>query len=231
MGSSISAGYPVFSATIASSVSCTAAHAVAWLLPGLLRGNLGLGTPRGEEIDDVGERLEDAEVLGLDDGGVGELFLKRGEDLDAFDRVDTEVGVEPHRGLEHLGGIAGLLRHDRREHAWFLHGGSAAPPAGGPGLLRGNRRPRQPPRREEFDDLAERLEDAEVLGLDDGGVGELFLERGEDLDAFDRVDAEVGVEPHRGLEHLGGIPGLLRHDRREHRLDTCGFGLRLWRRG
>ena len=153
-------------------------------------------------------------MLGLDDGCFGELFLECGEDFDAFDRVDAEVGVEPHGGLEHLGGIAGLLRHDRQQ--CFLHGGATRSlPASACREGRGGRAAARPPRGEEIDDVGERLEYAEVLGLDDGCVGELFLEGGEDFDAFDRVDAEVGVEPHGGLEHLRGISGLLGHDRQQ----------------
>ena len=40
-------------------------------------------------------------------------------------------------------------------------------------------------------------------------LGEPLLEGREDLDPLDRVDPQVGVEPHVELEHLGRIPGLL----------------------
>ena len=51
-----------------------------------------------------------------------------------------------------------------------------------------------------------------------GSVGEPLLEGGEDLDPLDRVDAEVGVELHVRLEHLGRVARLLRHDLQQDRL-------------
>jgi hypothetical protein len=42
-------------------------------------------------------------------GRAGARSRTRGEDLDALDRIDAEVGVERHPRFEHLGGIAGLL--------------------------------------------------------------------------------------------------------------------------
>ena len=95
------------------------------------------------------EGLEGAEVLGLDDGRVGEPLLERGEDLDALDRVDAEVGVELHVGLEHLGRDSPSSR-PRSSSSIVLHGGRAS------GLRVGGRsgaRPR-PLRREEADDVA-----------------------------------------------------------------------------
>ena len=73
---------------------------------------------------------------------------------------------------------------------------------------------------------AHAMERAEVLGLDDRGVGEPLLERRQDLDPLDRVDAEVGVEPHHRLEHRRRISRLLRHDRHEDRLNANGVGRR-----
>ncbi len=80
-------------------------------------------------------------------------------------------------------------------------------------ILGGRGRNRSGGRREEVDDLAERAKGPEVLGFDNRRLGKLLLQSGEDFDAFDGVDAEVGVEKHVRLEHLGGIPGLLRHHR------------------
>ncbi len=138
----------------------------------------------------------------------------RGEDLDPLDRVDAQVGVELHAGLEDLGGVAGLLRdhlHQRRVH----RGG----PAGGRHRGIGDDRRSG----EELDDLPEGADGAEVLRADHRAGGQSVLERGEDLDPLDRVDAQVGVELHAGLEDLGGVAGLLRDHLHQRRVDgRCG---------
>ena len=55
---------------------------------------------------------ERAELLGLERGQPGKPVLQGGEDFDALDRVDPEVGVELHVEIEHLGGVSRLLRDD-----------------------------------------------------------------------------------------------------------------------
>ena len=70
----------------------------------------------GQEIDDLAEGAEGAEVLGLDRRSVGEPVLQCREDLHPLDRVDPQVGVELHLQLEHLHRIPGLLRHHLQEH-------------------------------------------------------------------------------------------------------------------
>src|SRR4051812_137832 len=165
-----------------------------WSGPLSLRERAGVrGRGCRQELDDLPEGLEGPEVLGLDDGGVGELLLQRREDLDALDRVDAEVGVEPHGRLGYIRGMYCFLLPDRQQR--LLDGGRS----GGCAALTGRARLRRSfPTRgsSDLDDLPEGLEGPEVLGLDDGRVGELLLERREDLDAFDRIDAEVGIQSH-----------------------------------
>ena len=50
---------------------------------------------------------------------------------------------------------------------------------------------------------------------------------GEDFDAFDRIDPEVGVEPHVRFEHLRGVAGLLGDDFEQFSLKTARVGDRL----
>ena len=60
-------------------------------------------------------------------------------------------------------------------------------------------------------DLAQGAQGPEVPGADGGCAGEPILERGEDFDALDGVDAEVGIHPHVEFKHFDGIAGLLAH--------------------
>ncbi len=45
-------------------------------------------------------------------GRVGHPLAHGGEDFDALDGVDAQVGVQRHAGFEHLGGVAGLFGDD-----------------------------------------------------------------------------------------------------------------------
>src|SRR5262249_59559903 len=83
---------------------------------------------------------------------------------------------------------------------------------------------------QEGGDITEGVKGAELLGLDSGSVGEAVLECGEDLDALDRVDAEIGVQRHVELQHLRGISCLFRDHVEQHALDAGGGALRLRRR-
>ena len=62
------------------------------------------------------------------------------------------------------------------------------------------------------DDLAEGAQAGHDGGVEFGQGRDAFAHGGEDLDALDGVDAEVGVERHARFEHLGGIAGLLGDD-------------------
>ncbi len=65
---------------------------------------------------------------------------------------------------------------------------------------------------EEVDDRSQAAERAELLRLERGQTGQSVLQGREDLDALDRVDAEVGVELHVEIEHLDGVSRLLGDD-------------------
>ena len=83
---------------------------------------------------------------------------------------------------------------------------------------------------EVVEDLAEGAEADKPLGVDLAGLEEPLAHRGEDLHALDGVDAEVGLEVHVEVEHLGRVPRLLRDHRqrrRRRRLDVGGGRLRL----
>ena len=70
------------------------------------------GMTLADELDDRPQGAERAELIGLDRGQPGEPVLQRGQDLDALDRVDSEIGVELHVEIEHPGRVAGLLGDD-----------------------------------------------------------------------------------------------------------------------
>ena len=74
--------------------------------PGMLRAAILLAV--AEKFDDVLERSQSAQMFRLDGRSVGQSFLKQGEDLDALDRVDAQVGVELHVQLQQLGRVTGL---------------------------------------------------------------------------------------------------------------------------
>ena len=78
----------------------------------MLRSNAAADA--GEELGDVSEGVQRAEVFGLDLRRVGQPLLKRRQDFDALDRVDAEIGVQRHARLQHLHRIARLLRDHRQ---------------------------------------------------------------------------------------------------------------------
>src|SRR5439155_2987700 len=61
------------------------------------------------------------------------------------------------------------------------------------------------------DDVAQGPEGPDPFGTRGRESREPILERREDLDPLDRVDAQVGVELHVQLEHLDLLPRLLGH--------------------
>ena len=75
------------------------------------------------------------------------------------------------------------------------------------------------------------MQTAEVFGLDHWRFGQTGLKRGENLNTFDGVDAEIAVEAHVEFEHLHGVPGFVGDDFKEDGLgagilrDRCGMGV------
>ena len=169
--------------------------------------------PRGQELDDLAEGPERAQVLGLDHRRLGQSLLQGREDLDPLDRVDPQVGVELHARLEHLRRVSRLLRHHLQEHLLDPSGGQGQGRGAHRGLGRVRRRDRRSgrPLAQELGDLPQGPERAQVLGLDHRRLGQPFLQGREDLDPLDRVDPQVGVELHVRLEHLRRVSRLLRH--------------------
>ena len=157
---------------------------------------------RIQERDDVAESEKCTELLRGYGRSFGKGFLESGEDLDSLDRIDSEVGVEPHVGFEHLGGIPRLFRDNAQQNVCHSV----------PRAITGGLSQRRFVRTQEGEDIAKRVKGAEMLGFDDRCTRKAFLKGREDFDAFDRIDSEVGVEPHVGFEHLGWITGLLGDD-------------------
>jgi hypothetical protein len=65
-----------------------------------------------------------------------------------------------------------------------------------------------------------------LLGVDRRCARDTLREHREDLDALDRVDAEVGLHPHVQAECLFGIARGLRDHREEERHDVDGVARR-----
>ena len=177
----------------------------------------------GEEGGDVAEGEERTEVFGLDLRCLGQAFLQGRQDLDALDRVDAQVGVQSHVQLQHLRRIARLLRDHLQQRGgnlfeivWrgrlFRHFDHR--------LDRGGRRRGGAAAGEEGGDVAEAEERTEVFGLDLRRLGQAFLQGRQDLDALDRVDAQVGVQSHVQLQHLRRIARLLRDHLQKNFLDS-----------
>ena len=74
------------------------------------------------------------------------------------------------------------------------------------------------------DDLAQRLQRAHDRRLHLGHSGALVLHGGENLHALDGVDAEVALEVHVQLEHLGRVARLLRDHLEHQRVEIDGGG-------
>ncbi len=53
------------------------------------------------------------------------------------------------------------------------------------------------------------MQRAQMLGFDLGSLGQTAAQRRHDLDAFDRIDAQIAIESHIEIEHLGGIAGFV----------------------
>ena len=166
--------------------------------------------------------------------GVGQL----GQDLHALDRVDAQVGLEVEVGIEHVGRVARAVahhtQHRRQQRLTRQHGSRRCLRSGSCRHLCGVGVVVDPGH-----DAAQRLDLGQLLdhrvvhgrGVDArqaDGVGQLA----EDLDALDRVDAQVGLEVEVGIEHVGRVAGAVAHDpqhRRQQRLTRQhGSRRRLW---
>ena len=60
--------------------------------------------------------------------------------------------------------------------------------------------------------MTEGLQLAQMLGPDHRCAGQLLLQGREDFHALDGVDAQIGVQAHGELQHLGGIAGIVGDD-------------------
>ena len=75
-----------------------------------------IGSQARDGVDDVLQGAQAGEFGGGDFGCAGEVGLECGEDFDLLDGVDAEFGFHFHAEAEHVGGVAGFLRHDRQDH-------------------------------------------------------------------------------------------------------------------
>ena len=76
--------------------------------------------------------------------------------------------------------------------------------------------------REVFDDLTERGELGEVTRVDLREGGDGLSQGGEDLDALDGVDAEVGLKLHLEVKEVGGVAGLVGHNTEQCPTESVG---------
>src|SRR5262249_8943781 len=67
--------------------------------------------------------------------------------------------------------------------------------------------------------LLQRAQLGEIDRAQPPGLREADAHRPEDLDALDRVDAEVGLHVHRDVERLDGVAGLVADDLKERLAD------------
>ena len=145
----------------------------------------GRGRRRGRRgMGDLSEGADGAEVLRADHRRLGQPLLDGRQDLDPLDRVDPQVGVELHAGLEDLGRVPRLLR----DH---LHQDRAERPRPPPRPVRGRRGRRSAapaPRRRGI------RRSVRACGWCRGAPGrspgprQPLLERPQDLNPLDRVD-------------------------------------------
>ena len=71
-------------------------------------------------VDDLAERREARHDAEIDIGKIGHEILHGTEDLDALDRVDTQVGLELHLPAQHLRRVTGPIRHDPHQQRRHL---------------------------------------------------------------------------------------------------------------
>ena len=77
-------------------------------------------------FDDRAEGAERPHVPHVHRPQLRRLIGHRRENLDPLDRVDPEVALEVHREVQHVGRIAGLLRHDREHQRLEVDGRSVS---------------------------------------------------------------------------------------------------------
>ena len=136
-------------------------------------------------------------------------LLQRGEDFDALDGVDAEVGFDAGVQIEHLRWIAGAFGGDGTEFADEVAAGGRG--CGGRGCS--GRRDWPDGLLENPGDFAQSLSAGEFvkdrlhLLLLLGGAE--LLHRGEDFDALDGVDTQIGFDAGVEVEHLRRIAGAL----------------------
>ena len=70
-----------------------------------------------EKGDDVTKRAKRTDLFGPGGADARQPILDGREDLDPLDRIDAQVGIQPHVQLEHLRGIAGLLGDRLEQYA------------------------------------------------------------------------------------------------------------------
>src|ERR1017187_1569170 len=152
----------------------------------------------------AGELIHHALDLGL--LGRGDALLQSGEDLDAFDGVDAQIGFDAGIQAEHVGFVAGAFAGD------FDQVGQVAVPGGcGWGDGRGNGWSYGAS--DEVGDFTQGAGAGEFVhdalhALLLGGRAE-FLQGGQDFDALDGVDAQVGFDAGVEVEHLRRVAGAL----------------------
>ena len=182
----------------------------------------GRRRPLPEVRENVAERAQRAHRRGVDLGVPGNTLLQRREDLDPLDRVDAQVGLEPHLQRQQLRRVAGLLRDHPEQQRLEIDD------TGGRGrrrawharrrCVRRRRRSRSARETDAFepgDDVAERAHLGQGRRFELRKVGQALLQPGENLDTLDRVDAEVGLQRHLRAQQIDGVAGLLRDDREE----------------
>ncbi len=154
------------------------------------------------------------------------------EGLGLLDRIDAQVGLKVEVELEHVGGVAGLLGHDRQHLRHHRVGGLSSPRCGnalchrrrcrGRGSWRGGQV--GPVFADKPNHAAERGVVAQLEVFDPLDIERRAHGR-EGLGLLDRIDAQVGLKVEVELEHVGGVAGLLGHDRqhlRHHRVGGRG---------
>ena len=84
--------------------------------------------------------------------------------------------------------------------------------------------------REVLHDLTERGELGEVTWVDLWEGRDGFSQGGEDLDAFDGVDSQVGFQVHFEVQEVGGVACLVSHNREQGAAEVAGRRGLWWRR-
>ncbi len=183
---------------------------------------LGGGVASRQECGDLPQTVQRPQVFGLDGRSLGQTFLQGAEDLDALDGVNAQVGVQGLVQLQHLRGIARLLRDNLQQDGQdpFQRGCRGR----GVAILESRLDERMgqlicslPGK--EGRDVPEAVQRTQVLRLDGRSLGQAFLQGAEDLDPLDGVNAQVGVQGLVQLQHLLRIACLLRNNLAQHLSD------------